>query len=461
MRLSLSDAMEDGRALQILTAQWRIIEENDLELVAAFVNDENPETYSRGSFNYGEYDQLSNEAIVKLIIPDYYQTGTYALNYIAMIDIGLNTRGVYFTDPQHVLKDEEEILDEKPATIYIQTTNPDSNPPVLDVNRITVTAEPTNPNEPDGETRVDITFRIKDDISGYNYNSIDLRDPQGVVHTFRHLHRDFYKTYFSGDPTVYQTYHKTIILPVGSVPGTWGISQMTIEDKAQNILRADFTEIVRFEVEETADYSESDINEDGKIDILDMLLVAQAFESQDANADVTGDGTVDILDLVEVASHFGKEVTAAPAANNLTAEQLQRWLTQAIQADNGSLAFRRGIAVLASLLRSFRPEKNALLPNYPNPFNPETWIPYQLVNAANVRVSIYSVDGKLIRTLPVGYRAAGFYQNRNRAAYWDGKNTQGESVSSGIYFYTLSTESTRDSVTADDFSATRKMLIRK
>ena len=452
MQLSLSDEMEDGRALQLLTAQWKIIEQNELNLVAAYVNDENPETYSRSSFNYGKYDKQTGKASVKLIIPDYFQTGTYTLNYILMGDIGLNTRGVYFTDPQHILKNEDEIIDEKPATIYIQTTNPDSNPPILDLNRISVTAEPTNPNEPNGETRVDITFRIKDDISGYNYNRIDLRDPQGVVHTFSHLHHDFYKTYFSGDPTVYQTYHKTIILPVGSVPGTWGISQMTIEDKAQNILRADFTEIVRFEVEEIFSYTESDINEDGKIDIRDLVLVAQAFESQDTNADVNGDGTINILDLVEVASHFGEEVTAAPAAGNLTAEQLQRWLTQAMQVDNGSLAFRRGIQVLSSLLRSLRPEMTALLSNYPNPFNPETWIPYQLANPANITISIYSVEGTLIQTLPVGYRDAGFYQNRSRAAYWDGKNRQGEPVASGIYFYTLS---------ADDFSATRKLLIRK
>ena len=452
MRLSLSDDMEDGRALQILTAKWKIIEENDLDFVAAYVNDESAETYSRSSFNYGEYDQQAGEAIVKLIIPDYYQTSTYALNYIAMSDIGLNTRGVYFTDPHFTLRNEDEILDEEPAKIYIQTTNPDSTHPVLDLNRITVTAEPTNPTEPNGETRVDITFRVKDDISGYNYNSIDLRDPQGVVHTFRHLHRDFYKTYFSGDPTVYQTYHKTIILPIGSVPGVWGISQMTIEDKAQNILRADFTEIVRFEVEEIVVYTESDINKDGTIDILDLILVAKAFESQDANADVNGDGTIDILDLVEVASHFGKEIAAAPAADDLTAEQLQRWLTQAIQAYNGSPAFRRGIAVLSLLLRSLRPETTALLPNYPNPFNPETWIPYQLAKPADVSVSIHSVDGKLIRTLPIGYRDSGFYQSRSRAAYWDGKNTQDESVASGVYFYTI---------TANDFSATRKLLIRK
>ena len=93
-----------------------------------------------------------------------------------------------------------------------------------------------------------------------------------------------------------------------------------------------------------------------------------------------------------------------------------------------------------------------LLANYPNPFNPETWIPYQLAQPADVSVSIYSVDGELVRTLELGHQAAGIYKSRSRAAYWDGKNELGESVASGIYFYTLS---------VGNFAATRKMLIRK
>ena len=96
--------------------------------------------------------------------------------------------------------------------------------------------------------------------------------------------------------------------------------------------------------------------------------------------------------------------------------------------------------------------QNVLLANYPNPFNPETWIPYQLSKPADVSVSIYSVNGHLIRTLALGHQSAGVYRNRSRAAYWDGRNELGERVASGLYFYTL---------TAGDFTATRKMLIRK
>ena len=97
-------------------------------------------------------------------------------------------------------------------------------------------------------------------------------------------------------------------------------------------------------------------------------------------------------------------------------------------------------------------QPTALLSNYPNPFNPETWIPYQLAEPAEVKVSIYSADGKLVRTLELGQVPAGVYSEKDRAAYWDGQNEQGEPVASGVYFYTLK---------AGEFSATRKMVIRK
>ena len=98
------------------------------------------------------------------------------------------------------------------------------------------------------------------------------------------------------------------------------------------------------------------------------------------------------------------------------------------------------------------PKENALFANYPNPFNPETWIPYQLATPANVKVAIYAADGTRVRTLALGHQAAGVYQSKGRAAYWDGTNELGEPVASGVYFYTL---------TAGEFRATRKLLIRK
>ena len=98
------------------------------------------------------------------------------------------------------------------------------------------------------------------------------------------------------------------------------------------------------------------------------------------------------------------------------------------------------------------PSETELLANYPNPFNPETWIPYRLAKAAKVTLDIYDTNGRLVRTIDVGFKPAAVYESRASAVYWDGRNASGESVASGVYFYHLS---------ASDYSATRKMLITK
>ena len=180
--------------------------------------------------------------------------------------------------------------------------------------------------------------------------------------------------------------------------------------------------------------------------------------SANAQFDVNGDGAINVLDLIVVAQDLG-ESTAAAAPSDVAIENLaldpaivQAWIAQARVENDGSLAFQQGIANLQRLLASLLPEKTALLPNYPNPFNPETWIPYHLAEPADVTLRIYAAGGVLVRTLVLGHQAAGIYQTRSRAAYWDGKNAVGESVASGVYFYTL---------TAGNFTATRKMLIMK
>ena len=93
-----------------------------------------------------------------------------------------------------------------------------------------------------------------------------------------------------------------------------------------------------------------------------------------------------------------------------------------------------------------------VLPNFPNPFNPETWIPYQLEIASDVSLSIYDVSGRLVRTIELGYQQAGLYANRSDAIYWDGRNNHGEQVASGVYVYRL---------TAGEYSASRRMVIVK
>ena len=100
-----------------------------------------------------------------------------------------------------------------------------------------------------------------------------------------------------------------------------------------------------------------------------------------------------------------------------------------------------------------KPARSRLLANYPNPLNPETWIPYQLDKASAVRIQIYDVSGRLVRTLDLGDQEAGIYFDKNRAGYWDGKNNAGESLASGVYFYAL--------YTASGLTDTRQMLLLK
>ena len=201
-----------------------------------------------------------------------------------------------------------------------------------------------------------------------------------------------------------------------------------------------------------------DVNGDGEVNILDLTFAVANFGATGTNtADVNSDGVVDIVDLVLVAAAIGN-TAAAPLMWDLESEttptqaDVAAWLHAARQLNLANPAIQRGIAVLESLLKTLTPQATALLPNYPNPFNPETWIPYQLAKDVNVTITIYATDGTLVRTLSLGHQSAGLYRNKSRAAYWDGKNEFGERVASGLYFYTL---------TAGQYSATGKMLIRK
>ena len=202
----------------------------------------------------------------------------------------------------------------------------------------------------------------------------------------------------------------------------------------------------------------ADVNGDGEVNVQDLITVAAAFgQTGENDADVNGDGIVDVSDLLIVAAALD-EAAAAPSAirqqatAQLTPANVQHWLTQARQLNLTDARTQRGILFLEQRLSALTPKETTLLANYPNPFNPETWIPYQLAKPAEVTLTIYDIQGHVVRTLNLGHQAVGIYENRSRAAYWDGKNAVGESVASGVYFYTL---------IAGDFSATRKMLIRK
>ena len=198
-----------------------------------------------------------------------------------------------------------------------------------------------------------------------------------------------------------------------------------------------------------------DANRDGVVNILDLITVAQQFGKRlppNSPADINNDGIVNIFDLTLVAQGIGAAAPAV-ATDRVSAPMIEAWIAEARLVDDGSAVFQQGIANLQNLLTTLIiPDETALHANYPNPFNPETWIPYQLAAPAEITLTIYDMNGGVVRRLEMGHQAAGIYQSRSRALYWDGRNGRGESVASGLYFYTLR---------AGDFTGTRKMLIRK
>ena len=215
-------------------------------------------------------------------------------------------------------------------------------------------------------------------------------------------------------------------------------------------------------------YPPWDVNEDGSVDATDSALVTAALGQSgndivDDRTDVNGDGTVNQDDLTLVTDNLDTD-GGAPSTSDLltllereTLETLNRATLEtylnALRAESDrSPKYLRAIAMLENLLAATRPKQTQLLANYPNPFNPETWIPYQLANASDVQISIYDTHGTVVRQLALGHQPEGYYTTRSRAAYWDGRNTFGERVVSGIYFYQFQ---------ADNISSLRKLLILK
>ncbi|MBB15063.1 hypothetical protein CMK22_07305 [Candidatus Poribacteria bacterium] len=216
-----------------------------------------------------------------------------------------------------------------------------------------------------------------------------------------------------------------------------------------------------------------DINRDYVIDIFDLVVLGENFGRQITrelrpNPDVNRDSVVDVYDFVKVGAKFGWTYDPAstgvvPAVarsaigptDKVNVDFLKKVLDQVRWhplADTPDFVKTRQL--LLSLIKGtlLTPVETRLLVNYPNPFNPETWIPFELANDALVTVRIYGQRGNIVRHMDIGYRSAGYYVTRDKAVYWDGKNDKGEPMSSGTYFYQIS---------AGIYEATRKMIILK
>ena len=194
------------------------------------------------------------------------------------------------------------------------------------------------------------------------------------------------------------------------------------------------------------------------MDIIDLVLVSENYgQTGENDADVNGDGVVNVEDLIAVAAVLD-DAAAAPrratqqAGGLITPAEVKGWLTLAQGIDPTDPRLQKGIRFLKQLLASLLPKETTLLPNYPNPFNPETWMPYRLAEPADVTLTIYDTKGETVRQLDLGHQPAGYYTTHSKAVYWNGRNNTGEQVASGVYFYHLD---------AGDYSKTRKMIILK
>jgi len=250
--LSLSTQQVEGAQLQIIQARWRVNEESAMSTrnaCYASLNDEVASTYRHEQ--WGQFDAKQGQCHVDFLMPNYKPTSVYNLRYISMHDAAKNKSSVYFTKSndaktQHPSSQKNRI-DEAAQSIVLITSNPDTQPPKLNLNTLAIETQPTHPNKPDGETTVSILFSIADDISGFKTASLKLKDPQGISHQF----------YMSNEPSLIyakevaneeQRYYRTIVLPAGSAPGTWSLANMTIYDRAGNIKSYDFTETMHFDI---------------------------------------------------------------------------------------------------------------------------------------------------------------------------------------------------------------------
>ena len=230
---------EEDETVQVIRVTWSFEEDTalvqgrcDAHIVAAL-----SDTYSHsGSGPYDDDDVCTAD----IIMPNYMPSSTYSTVRIRMIDVALNGGSAIFTGDDAT---------EPPVSIDLVTTNPDTEPPEIDINRISVDAEPTNPTAPNGETEVTVNFRYRDNISGLKIAAMYLRDPQGGTHHYWIYPGDGHTLYPNGDPTEWQVLERVVILPPGSIPGTWGIAEITVQDRARNREKYNFVEIIHFDVD--------------------------------------------------------------------------------------------------------------------------------------------------------------------------------------------------------------------
>ena len=239
----LSDITIEGHHEQLLSVKFQAYDNINIRDVYGGLYTGVDSNHMPGWNTVVDKDERTIE--IQYRIRDYFYSTDYYIASICITDEGGLTRDILFSeDPSH----------EPIQKIHITTPNPDYEHPEIDLNRMYVYAEPTHPEAPDGETKVNISYYVRDNISGFSVSNITLRDPQGIQHFYWANNGPVdSEGYFAGDPTAWKRYEQTIILPQGSAPGIWGIAAMGVRDHAYNDYDYNFVETLIFEPDDSED----------------------------------------------------------------------------------------------------------------------------------------------------------------------------------------------------------------
>jgi hypothetical protein len=378
LNYQLTDTIVEGRNAQNLRIMYKVTD--NIGISGTFARLQSEKASGGYGDMYGIYDTNSQTATIDFLITEYMLSDYYYVTWIENYDIARNISGVWFSNSP---------LDRPFQKIYIETTNPDTEAPEVDLNRMTVYAEPTNPDNPDGETKVTINYYARDNKSGLGGVRYSLRDPQGIEHGEYHYHRNFYTRYFDGDPTVWEKYTISCVLPKGSVPGIWGLSALSVSDKAWNGRTYNFVETLIFEPDNsTSDYvlfSELNENNIVSLEITSGTENIFGFSYRIINEDTGEEVRGDMNNTTRSSSNTQTvNVDVSSLSNGKLIIIVQ------IKDENGEVVGVRSGSIIKQSTTEISNIENQKITIYPNPVRDYLYIKSE--NKIN-KVEIYSLTG--------------------------------------------------------------------
>ena len=374
----LTNTTFEGHNIQNLRITYHVTDNTEIATVyAAIIGG----TAAHSTECYGTYDAATQTATMNISITEYYPSGDYYAVSAIFSDLARNGRSIYFSDSP---------LDEPIKKIHITTPDPDYDAPEVDLNRITVFAEPTHPEAPNGETLVTINYYARDNKSGLRGVSYCLRDPQGIDHFAYHYHRNSSTLYFDGDPTVWEKYTIKCVLPQGSAPGIWGLSELSVSDRVWNNRIYNFVETLMFEPGNSTDYvlfSELGENNIVNLEITSVTEAGFGFSyriiNEDTGEEISGEANTGQLRNSSHSQYASVDVSAMHNGKLIIIVQIKNESGEVVAVRSGSVEKRQGTRV--------ETVKGGNVPFvYPNPVTHDLYI--QSDRTVN-KIEIYGTSG--------------------------------------------------------------------